>query len=532
MNKYFIRPLIILLLILFSLQGYRAEVIGSKPLPEHVTPSAAPEEKQGEESPAPTVSSKPAPSKTVSTAPEPTPAVLNTPVPVATQKPEEAPVMLNNRVIIRVVADSGLSASERAGIIAERLEAVLQRTDKPPYVVVKIIEGSPVLEAKGIFLLSVTNGDASASNTSVSILAGLWRDALEKGLASTMKERSEGYKKEALVNSLKTCIAGILVTVIVIFVYRKWFKEPGFFVVMVIWMGVISHILWIFPVSRLLSRQIVENILQPVMVLFLAVLILNLLFKPVDMFLKYSSELSEKLKGRELARDIRASHRLKMRWMIVSMFVKAGMIIFAVIVVLKSFNIDFSSGLTGAGILGVGLSFIFQDLCKDFFASIFIVIEDQFAVGDHIRTGGFAGIVEDFNLRSTRVRDTEGRLITISNSLIRSVENSSSTWSQFDCTLSVSYDTDLKKTMELMLETGRKLKEEWPEKILDNPVMLGVDELSTSGVKLRMLVKTAPLQQWTVKRELLLRIKFLFEKEKIDFAFPIHTVLLQKTEEK
>jgi small conductance mechanosensitive channel len=514
MNKYLIRSLIILLLILCSLQVYRAEGIETTTLPAQVSviQSATQDGSQVKETPAP--------------------AVLNTQVPVATQKPEEAPVMLNQRVLINVVADSGLSASERAGIIMDRLESVLQRTDKPPYIVVKIIEESPVLETEGIFLLSVTNGDASANNASVSILAGLWRDALEKGLASTMKERSEGYKKEALINSLKTCIAGIFLTVIVVFVYRKWFKEPGHFVAMVIWLGVISHILWIFPVSRLLSRQIVENILQPLMILFLAILILKMLFKPVDMYLKYSSDISEKLKGREFTKDIRASHRLKMRWMVISIFVKGGMIIFATIVVLKSFNVDFGTGLTGAGIIGVGLSLIFQDLCKDFFSGIFIVIEDQFAIGDHVRTGGFSGIVEDFNLRSTRVRDVEGRLITISNSLIRSVENSSSTWSQVDCTLSVSYETDLKKAMELMLESARTLKDECPEKILDNPVMLGVDELSASGVKLRMLVKTAPLAQFGIKRELLLKIKSSFEKEKIDFAFPHHTVLLQKTEEK
>ena len=346
MNKYLIRPLIILLLILWSLQGYRAEGIETTFLPAQVTvnPPATQDGSQVKETPVPTVSPTP----------EPTPTVFYTPVPAATQAPEEAPVMLNNRVIINVVADSGLSASERAGIIQERLESVLQRTYKPPYVVVKIIEGCPVLETKGIFILSVTNGDASANNASVSILAGLWRDALEKGLASTMKERSEGYKKEALVESLKTFIAGILVTVIVIYVYRKWFKEPGHFMAIVIWMWVISHILWIFPVSRLLSRQLIENILQPVLVLFLSILILSVLFKPVDMFLKYSSELSEKLKGRELAKDIRASHRLKMRWMVLSMFVKAGMIIFAAIIVLKSFNVDFSAGLTGAGIIGVG----------------------------------------------------------------------------------------------------------------------------------------------------------------------------------
>ncbi|MEQ8187238.1 MAG: mechanosensitive ion channel domain-containing protein, partial [Candidatus Eremiobacterota bacterium] len=97
-----------------------------------------------------------------------------------------------------------------------------------------------------------------------------------------------------------------------------------------------------------------------------------------------------------------------------------------------------SAGLTGAGIIGVGLSLIFQDLCKDFFSGMFIIIEDQFALGDHIRTGNFTGTVEEFNLRSTKIRDTEGRLITISNSLIRSVENSSSTWSQVDFSLFVS----------------------------------------------------------------------------------------------
>ena len=131
MNKYFIKPLIILLLILCSLQGYRAEVIEMTPVSAPVTPSVTQEEKQVEESPSPlkTVSSTHAP--TVFPTPVPTPTVFNTPVPVATRKPEEAPVMLNNRVIINVVADSGLSASERAGIIVDRLEAVIQRTDKP-----------------------------------------------------------------------------------------------------------------------------------------------------------------------------------------------------------------------------------------------------------------------------------------------------------------------------------------------------------------------------------------------------------------
>ncbi|MEQ8192215.1 MAG: mechanosensitive ion channel family protein, partial [Candidatus Eremiobacterota bacterium] len=78
----------------------------------------------------------------------------------------------------------------------------------------------------------------------------------------------------------------------------------------------------------------------------------------------------------------------------------------------------------------------------------------------------------------------------------------------------------------------KKLKEELRDKILSEPVMLGVDELSCSGVKLRMLVKTAPLQQWAVKRELLLRVKSRFNQEKIDFAFTQHTLFIHKVEDK
>ncbi|MEQ8172199.1 MAG: mechanosensitive ion channel family protein, partial [Candidatus Eremiobacterota bacterium] len=126
----------------------------------------------------------------------------------------------------------------------------------------------------------------------------------------------------------------------------------------------------------------------------------------------------------------------------------------------------------------------------------------------------------------TRIRDMGGSLITVPNSSIRAVENFSSTWSQIDLIVGVAYDTDLKHAMDIMVATGKKLKEDHPDKILDEPVMLGVNELAESSVKLRMLLKTAPSEQWQMKRELFLRIKNEFYSKGIFIAFPQLTVWL------
>jgi len=152
-------------------------------------------------------------------------------------------------------------------------------------------------------------------------------------------------------------------------------------------------------------------------------------------------------------------------------------------------------------------------------------------MGDTIRTGTFMGTVEDFNMRVTRIRNMEGCLITIPNSSIRAIENFSSTWSQIDCIVGVAYDTDLKEAMGVMVEVGKKLKEDYPEKILDEPVMLGVNELADSSVKLRMLLKTAPSEQWQLKRELFLRIKNKFDEKGIEIAFPQLTVWMNEAKD-
>ncbi len=450
----------------------------------------------------------------------------STPLPSATRIIDEATVMLYYRPLMKIYSDSGLGASERAYILEKRLEEVLERTKTIPLVKVNTVDGTPVLESEGVYLISITNNDASYNKTSVSQLAALWRDELEQGLETAMKEKSESYGKEAFKRSLIAVITGILLTVFVFILWHRLLKRPAYLMIFLIWLLVISYIFWVFPAIRSWGKGISDYILNPILTLTIILVIINTVTKPLDMFIKHYFELTEKLRGTEIIKDARAVHRLTMYKLIIAMFFRAVLYIIGGFIFLKSLHVDLATGLAGAGIIGVGLGLAAQDLLKDVIAGIFIVLEDQFAIGDVIRSGNFTGTVEDFNMRVTRIRDMGGSLITIPNSSIRAVENFSSTWSQIDLIVGVAYDTDLKHAMDIMIETGKKLKEDHPEKILEDPVMLGVNELAESSVKLRMLLKTAPSEQWQMKRELFLRIKNEFYSKGIFIAFPQLTVWL------
>jgi small conductance mechanosensitive channel len=462
-----------------------------------------------------------------------TPVVILPPVPLltripndsnsassGTQKIDEATVMLYYRPIIKIYSDSGLSASERAYILEKRLEEVLLRTNTTPFVKVNTVDGTPVLESEGIYLISVTNNDASYNNTSAGQLAALWRDELEKGLETAMKERSKDYEKEALRYSLIAITTGVMLSIMTIIIWHRWLKRIAYLNIFLIWLIVISYILWVFPMSRSWAKGISTYILHPIITLSIIIIIINILTKPLNIFIRHYFDLEKKFRGHEIEYNVRTIHRLTMYKLVISTFVKTGLYIIGGFIFLKSLHIDLATGLTGAGIIGVGLGLAAQDFLKDVVAGTFIVLEDQFAIEDFIKTGDFSGTVEGFNMRVTRIRDMGGCLITIPNSYIRAVQNFSSTWSQIDCIVSVTYDTDLKKAMNIMIETGRTLKEDYPEQILEKPVMLGVNELADSSVKLRMLLKTAPNEQWQLRRELFLRIKNKFDENNIVIAIP------------
>ena len=157
---------------------------------------------------------------------------------------------------------------------------------------------------------------------------------------------------------------------------------------------------------------------------------------------------------------------------------------------------------------------------KDLVAGINILIDDRFGVGDIIKVGSNQGTVEKLNLRITQIRDISGNVITFPNRAIETVTNSTLRWSQVDFQVGVAYETDLRDAMDVLEKTAHTLQDEWPERILAAPQMLGVDSYNASDITLRMLLRTLPGDQWAVGRELRLRVKEAFDAAGIVIAFP------------
>jgi len=173
-------------------------------------------------------------------------------------------------------------------------------------------------------------------------------------------------------------------------------------------------------------------------------------------------------------------------------------------------------------ILGLAVSFGSQNLVKDVVNGFFILIENQFAVGDVVTIGGTTGTVEKINLRSTRIRQYDGTLHVIPNGSIDSVANRTRDWARVVLTVGVGYESDLQTVEDVVNSVGQTLFDDPNfEGQMDEPAAyLGVVELADSSVNVRCIVRTVPGAQWAVSRELQRRIKEAFDQAGIEIPFP------------
>jgi small conductance mechanosensitive channel len=182
--------------------------------------------------------------------------------------------------------------------------------------------------------------------------------------------------------------------------------------------------------------------------------------------------------------------------------------------------------IAGAGIVGVALGFGSQSLVKDFLSGIFMLIEDQYGVGDIVDVGPATGVVEGFTLRTTRLRDVEGVLWHVPNGEISRVGNLSQQWSRSLLDIPVAYTTDLDQAIEIIKRTADELwrDEAWRGLILEEPDVWGVEAFGDSAILIRVVLKVVPAQQWAVSRELRMRVKAAFDEAGIEIPFPQQTV--------
>lgn len=200
-----------------------------------------------------------------------------------------------------------------------------------------------------------------------------------------------------------------------------------------------------------------------------------------------------------------------------------GRVVIVTIAILLTFNvfINIAPVLAGAGILGLAISFGAQSLVRDVISGFFILVENQFAVGDVIEAAGKGGAVEQMTLRVVVLRDLDGSLHVIPNGEIKVVSNKTRGWSRAVVDISVPHTEDLDRALALVRDEAAQFSTDTVWGIqLDGPVeVLGVESLTDNSVVIRTLLKTQPGSQWSVAREFRRRLKNRFSREMIDSPY-------------
>jgi moderate conductance mechanosensitive channel len=198
------------------------------------------------------------------------------------------------------------------------------------------------------------------------------------------------------------------------------------------------------------------------------------------------------------------------------------------LMIFKELNFEIGPILASAGILGLAIGIGAQNLVKDIITGAFIVLEQQFSVGDVGRIGDRSGAVEYVGLRTTILRDQEGTAHIIPNGKIETVSVMTKGWSQFVLDIDVTSETDVERVITTIEKVLDDYAREFPENVLGDPQVLGIESFGDNSVKIRSVVKTAPSKQWDAGRVIRRKIKAEFDRLGIEIPIKQRVVLLYK----
>lgn len=203
--------------------------------------------------------------------------------------------------------------------------------------------------------------------------------------------------------------------------------------------------------------------------------------------------------------------------------------VIALLTVLGVVGIEIGPLLAGAGIAGVALGFGAQSLVKDCIAGLFMLIEDQYGIGDVVDLGEAIGVVEEVSLRTTVLRSLDGTVWHVPNGVVQRVGNKSQLWSVAVIDVDVAYDSDLEQARELLQAAADEVcdTDEFRDQVLEPPQVLGVEALAADGISIRLTVKVMPGAQWNLQRSLREHVKGVFDRAGIEIPFPQRTVWMR-----
>lgn len=231
-------------------------------------------------------------------------------------------------------------------------------------------------------------------------------------------------------------------------------------------------------------------------------------------------------------RDMSAESEKKREDTLIRIFngaLRIVLMLIALLMILQEIGIAIGPILAGAGIVGLAFGFGGQYLIRDLISGLFIILENQYRIGDVVNIDNTGGLVEDISIRMTTLRDLDGTVHHIPHGEIKNVSNLSKTFSRVNLNIGVAYDSDLEHVIKVINRTGEELAKDlqFRDSIISPPKFLRVDEFADSAIIVKILGDTRPLKQWEISGELRKRLKAAFDKEGIVIPFPqrvIHQV--------
>jgi len=210
-----------------------------------------------------------------------------------------------------------------------------------------------------------------------------------------------------------------------------------------------------------------------------------------------------------------------------SALVSTGIVIIAIVAILTilpEFGVNIAAILAGFGIVALAVAFGAQSLIKDFLAGMFILLEDQYRIGDWVSVAGIDGSVEEIGLRRTILRDFDGTVHSVPNGEIKVASNFTKDYGRVNMSISVGYGENLDRVIQVINRVCKEMAEDpkWSADLITTPEVLRVDRLGDSGIDIKILGDTRPARQWAAMGELRLRIKRTFDGEGIEIPWP-HT---------
>jgi small conductance mechanosensitive channel len=242
--------------------------------------------------------------------------------------------------------------------------------------------------------------------------------------------------------------------------------------------------------------------LKIVLILVAAVVLARMAARAIRRFLR-SAQARSPLK----ATSVRAEQRAATLGDVLAGLARTVIFAVAVLIVLDELGLNLAPLLAGAGIAGVAIGFGAQSLVKDFLSGFFILVEDQYGVGDVVDVGA-TGTVEEITMRVTRLRSVDGTVWFVPNGEIRQVGNTSMEWSRAVIDVLVAYDSDVTKVTAAIADEASRFAEDeqWTDEVLEPPEVWGVQAMSSEGITIRLVIKTQPRQQYAIAREMRTRI--------------------------